>query len=201
MTLGWIVWHMMLQLTNSAKQMSLFHFLWKRMQRHIFWYVWFKNFLPFTDMVQVVLDVEVTLLIEWIQDNPDWFEFPFLSNSFNMAATSTAHSRLLCSQLLACNAMLPVWHAKRKLQRRLCSFMLSFIAVKLMGDVSIICPSVNALFFFHKSFPREFWCLNTTSYHNLRWFIPKDFFVSQARHWTQKTKRAKNQVTSSTYCS
>lgn len=58
MTLGWIVWHMMLQLTNSAKQMSLFHFLWKRMQRHIFWYVWFKNFLPFTDMVQVVLDVE-----------------------------------------------------------------------------------------------------------------------------------------------
>ena len=78
-------------------------------------------------MIQVVSNVEDTLLIEWIKDNPDLFEFPFLSNSFNMAATSTAHSSLLRSQLLACHTMLLVWHAKRKLRRRLCSLMLSIL--------------------------------------------------------------------------
>lgn len=82
---------------------------------------------PFTDMTQVASNVEDTFLIEWIKDNPDWFEFPFLSNSFNMAATITAHSSLLRSQLLACHAMLPVWHTKRKLRRRLCSLMLSLL--------------------------------------------------------------------------
>lgn len=154
---------------------------------------------PFTDMIQVASNVEDTLLIEWIKDNPDWFEFPFLSNSFNMAATSTAHSSLLRSQLLACHAMLTVWNAKRKLRRRLCSLMLSLLWCSrwLMFLSSVHQYHGQCFVLLSLIISSKILCLNTTSYLNLRWFIPKDFFVSQARRWTQKTKRTKNQVTRS----
>ena len=153
---------------------------------------------PFTDMIQVASNVD-TLLIEWIKDNPGWFEFPFLSNSFNMAATSTAHSSLLRSQLLTCHAILPVWHAKRKLRRRLCSLMLSLLwCSRWLMFLSYVHQHHGQCFvLLSLIISSKILCLNTTSYHNLRWFIPKDFFLSQARRWTQKTKRTKNQVTCS----
>ena len=154
--------------------------------------------LPFTDMIQAASNVD-TLLIEWIKDNPDWFGFPLLTNSFNMAATSTAHSSLLCSQLLACHAILPVWHAKRKLQRRLCSLMLSLLWCSrwLMFLSSVHQHHGQCFVLLSLIISSKILCLNTTSYHSLRWFIPKDFFVSQARRCTQKTNRTKNQVTRS----
>lgn len=48
--------------------------------------------------------LKVPSLIEWAKDNPNQLDFPVLPNSFNMAATTTAHSSFLRSHLLACHA-------------------------------------------------------------------------------------------------